>query len=972
MKIQKISILPNYNLLAENQYKNNKIKNKAQTINYTSVPYYNDIAFQARVDKHLPRFFEANKERMPKTVKKFIEGLKDKASMTPLQAQAEAFIALAGATTIAAIQTAFPKDEEDLFTTLQEPSASKATRGILGVYRQDKELLEMENRDILADKENLTVWLVKKIFLEGKTLDEINTDFEKEADPEFLSLYRAKEKDGQPIRPSTLKALGIQTPSSEYMQSLRFTREGYSDMVGERISQGLSDFMASLSEDQRTERARGTVLRFIKHWESIPLDKKLDMLLEQDREIELLELYKNSRAEKKVGKPASERKEANETEQTIPTKKDTFTIKKDKIDTGLTYDDELFGMWARNNFIKFELTLDDEAKKLLQIKREQRRAEKWAAMSPEEQTEYISKLKAGAEPLRYALIDAWNNNPDILISLSKFLKKRNIERPEEFVFRSVEYNKYQSEIMTEFWAINPEYAQRWGEAIKDSHFKVKSAMNDDTYEDLKASIMKAKTERSKEVKDKVTTYKQILSNEDYMKYPEYIRDFIDIYTEKNHELVKYLPIEYLKDFFDVGTTEVEKGAILAWCKELNGEELTIEDLGYIETIKQADSKKVNKMNRALEAATAEILYEITGNPFIFRTPAADCKKILSRIARAEQRISYIEREGNVIEVRIKQTEIDNKKLEELYKKYKSPVSKEYMDKVVRTYFLDFGIDTDERELFAAAYLELSDYLSNYGRGIEILFNEPNKYPPEVREQYFMNILTNAPEELKPLIKNGELRTAEEFMREDRVHKIIETIRHKYYFIPDNGFEPFKNAYSPVLRAGKPAMLDEVYDTITKNSLIKELLGGFSTLFSFTRKHVNTGDRLALLCAEQAMADVLYKATNEPQVYALTYQELAEAIEKFASVKKVNNQEQIIHSKLLNSSFSIHLKRKLNFYQMDRTIAQYKENILEYMQTIDNKSSIIDGEEILYCLNTDETKSFLDDYVARRINFTLED
>ena len=972
MKIQKISILPNYNLLAENQCKNNKIENKAQTINYTSVPYYNDIAFQARVDKHLPRFFEANKERMPKTVKRFIEGLKDKASMTPLQAQAEAFIALAGATTIAAIQTAFPKDEEDLFTTLQEPSASKATRGILGVYRQDKELLDMENRDILADKENLTVWLVKKIFLEGKTLDEINTDFEKEADPEFLSLYRAKEKDGQPIRPSTLKALGIQTPSSEYMQSLRFTREGYSDMVGERISQGLSDFMASLTEEQRTDRARGTVLRFIKHWESIPLDKKLDMLLEQDREIELLELYKNSRAEKKVGKPTSGRKEVNETESTIPTKKDTFTIKKDKIDTGLNYDDELFGMWARNNFIKFELTLEDEAKKLLQIKREQRRAEKWAAMSPEEQTEYISKLKAGAEPLRYALIDAWNNNPDILISLSKFLKKRNIERPEEFVFRSIEYNKYQSEIMTEFWAINPEYAQRWGEAIKDSHFKVKSAMNDDTYEDLKASIMKAKTERSKEVKDKVTTYKQILSNEDYMKYPEYIRDFIDIYTEKNHELVKYLPIEYLKDFFDVGTTEVEKGAILAWCKELNGEELTIEDLEYIETIKQADSKKVNKMNRALEAATAEILYEITGNPFIFRTPAADCKKILSRIARGEQRISYIEREGNVIEVRIKQTEIDNKKLEELYKKYKSPVSKEYMDKVVRTYFLDFGIDTDERELFAAAYLELSDYLSNYGRGIEILFNEPNKYPPEVREQYFMNILTNAPEELKPLIRNGELRTAEEFMREDRVHKIIETIRHKYYFIPDNGFEPFKNAYSPVLRAGSHEALDDIYDTITKNTLIKELLGGFSTLLNFSRKHVNTGDRLALLCAEQAMADVLYKATNEPQVYALTYQELAEAIEKFASVKKVNNQEQIIHSKLLNTSFPIHLKRKLNFYQMDRTIAQYKENILEYMQTIDNKSSIIDGEEILYCLNTDETKSFLDDYVARRINFTLED
>ena len=43
--------------------------------------------------------------------------------MTPLQAQAEAFIALAGATTIAAIQTAFPKDEEDLFNKIVDVSA---------------------------------------------------------------------------------------------------------------------------------------------------------------------------------------------------------------------------------------------------------------------------------------------------------------------------------------------------------------------------------------------------------------------------------------------------------------------------------------------------------------------------------------------------------------------------------------------------------------------------------------------------------------------------------------------------------------------------------------------------------------------------------------------------------------------------------------------------------------------------------
>lgn len=971
MKIQKISILPNYNLLAENQYKNNKIENKVQTINYTSVPYYNDIAFQARVDKHLPRFFEANKERMPKTVKRFIEGLKDKASMTPLQAQAEAFIALAGATTIAAIQTAFPKDEEDLFTTLQEPSTSKATRGILGVYRQDKELLDMENRDILADKENLTVWLVKKVFLEGKTLDEINTDFEKEADSEFLSLYRAKEKDGQPIRPSTLKALGIQTPSSEYMQSLRFTREGYSDMVGERISQGLSDFMASLTEEQRTDRARGTVLRFIKHWESIPLDKKLDMLLEQDREIELLELYKNSRAEKKVGKPTSERKESNETESTIPTKKDTFTAKKDKINTGLTYDDELFGMWARNNFIKFELTLDEEAKKLLQMKREQRRAEKWAAMSPEEQTEYISKLKAGAEPLRYALIDAWNNNPDILISLSKFLKKCNIERPDEFVFRSVEYNKYQSEIMTEFWATNPEYAQRWGEAIKDSHFRVKSAMNDDTYEDLKASIMKAKAERTKEVKDKVTTYKQILSNEDYMKYPEYIRDFIDTYTEKHHDMVKNLPIEYLKDFFDVSATEIDEATIHSWEKELRGEELTVDDLLNIDKIKNAGSKSVERMNRAIETATADILYEMTGNPLVYRTPAVECKTILARINKNAQVLDYIEKDGTVEPVIIKQSEIDLKKLENLYKKYKTPVSKEFMDKTIKTYFLDYGRSLDNRELFIEAHLELSDYLSNYGKGLEIAFAQPNKHSPKLREQYFMNILTNAPEELKPIIRECVLRTASEFEKEDLITKILDATKYKYGFIPDNGFEAFKSSYSTILRVGTKETLNEIYENVKKPTL-NNVIGGFPLLFSFSRKYMSAGDALSILCAEQALADVLYKATNEPKVYSLTFQELADALEKFNSVRKVDNQKQIVQSSVLKSALELSLKRKLNFYQIERTIAEYKENILDYMQTEKVDESNFSKEEILCCLNTDVEKSYLDDYVRKRIDFTFQE
>lgn len=579
-------------------------------------------------------------------------------------------------------------------------------------------------------------------------------------------------------------------------------------------------------------------------------------------------------------------------------------------------------------------------------------------------------MKAGAEPLRYALIDAWNNNPDILISLSKFLKKRNIERPEEFVFKSVEYNKYQSEIMTEFWAINPEYALRWGESIKESHYRVKASMNDNTYEDLKESIMKAKMERGKAVKEKIETYTPVLPKEIYMQYPEYIRDFIDLYSEKNYNFVKYLPIEHLKDFFDVSTNEISEATVHSWEKELRGEELSADDLTNLESVKLANSKKVNQMNRALEAATADILFKITGEPLVYRTPAAECKMILSKLNKAEQKINYVEKDGSTREVIIPKSEIDTKALESLYKKYKTPVSKEYLDRIIKTFYLDFFNRSDNPELLLEAYLEMKDYLSHFGRGLEILYNQPSIHTPEAREQYFMQLLTNSPEELKPIVRESMLRTKEEFKIEDSVHKVMNAIKDKYNFLPENGYEGFRHAYSMVLRAGNSDVLQEIYDSV-KNKKDNEYIM-YPVIFKFSRKYVSTADCLSLLCAEQAMADVLYKATGEPRVYAMVFEELADAVEKLAKIKKINNQQQIVQSRILKTAFPITLKRKLNFYQMDKNIAEYKENILEYMQSIDPKKGIIDGKEILYSLNTDEENSFLDEYISKRIDFTLEE
>ena len=80
----------------------------------------------------------------------------------------------------------------------------------------------------------------------------------------------------------------------------------------------------------------------------------------------------------------------------------------------------------------------------------------------------------------------------------------------------------------------------------------------------------------------------------------------------------------------------------------------------------------------------------------------------------------------------------------------------------------------------------------------------------------------------------------------------------------------------------------------------------------------------------------------------------------------------MQSSVLKSALELSLKKKLNFYQIERTIAEYKENILDYMQTEKVDESNFSREEITYCLNTDVEKSYLDDYVRKRIDFTFQE
>ena len=60
-------------------------------------------------------------------------------------------------------------------------------------------------------------------------------------------------------------------PAFEYQQSLRYTRDGYSDMVGETISKAQIEFWNALTSEERTSRAKNR-LKILKTG-GIPIQK---------------------------------------------------------------------------------------------------------------------------------------------------------------------------------------------------------------------------------------------------------------------------------------------------------------------------------------------------------------------------------------------------------------------------------------------------------------------------------------------------------------------------------------------------------------------------------------------------------------------------------------------------------------------------------------------------------------------------
>ena len=833
MQINRISSLNFFTAQNSTKQTNSKnTKNSASSIKPTTNPldyHFNDylLSFEARVDKGLPRFYEENKDRMPHTVKTYIDTLPNKRGLSPLQAQYNAYKSIVYAKTTDEIKQAYP--DEELFSELKSSSENKAKRGLLYEIKIMSDDLKKGGETVLPDDEDLSVYIVKKIFLEAKSLSEINEDLDKDLNPIF------KKEDKNYINYSTLETLGIKLPNQEYLTSLRFTRDGYSDEIGSKISEAQQKYYDSLTPEERAQRAKKSLSNIENWWNSLSDSDKKELLLSQDQELELLKKFQN-RKKTLTGEHPTQKKESA-SQQTIPQHPHQS---KEKIRTSLS-DDPLFLEWAEKNLKLYYENLSDEEKQQISEKRSQTMIARWNSMDEAQKADYIEKMQTGSEKQRFAMINAWNNCNDIRNHMSEFMRERNIHNIGNFIYRSKEYTEAQRNLMISFWSTYPEDAKKLGEEIKNSWAEINKAVENNSFEELKESIVVTQTRIKKDLKKHRQSVEMNPS----------LNNFAKIYRGA----YSYLPEEYLQAYFNLASKTLDEKDLLIWGKILNGKTpAETERTTLAAKMKSIDDSVIFTEKRAMEQSLAEILYDATDEPEMFSLSFND----LNLIAATSENMDFSKRkswsfkltsEDQSKKIVTMKKQPDFSKIDRLYRKYNKKLSDRDIDSIIKTNFIIAEEDMKKMEQ------PLREFLANYGQAAMFIFGQNGT--EETKTAAYKKFQNLMPEELK---QDG---VHSEVLDNSFENIVYNKYSREYYFIP----EEFRKFYVSQMTENKTSSeckaLLKSLNAPKDKAIPPEEPRKFST--EFIRK------RLAM---EQALAESVYEQTDNPLAFALTYEQLA--------------------------------------------------------------------------------------------------
>ncbi len=958
-------------------YKNNKNQSEQKKLGAenTTKPFelhsqFNDylISFGARVDKGMNRFFNVNKERMPLTVYEFVEGLSDREMYTPLEAQQEAYSDLYDVQTVAQIKEAYKK--EPLFQDLKEVSEVKTTRGIL---KSMQEMSELYDDGVLVTKQDFTVYLIQKLFLEFRTLKEINEDLENDLDKDFKIYFKSKNPDAPYVHTSTLKALGIHLPSNEYLQSLRYTVDGYSDKMGAKVRQGLEDFWRNMPPEARLPRAKKSVENIEKWWDSLSLNDKLDLIASQDAELEMLKAYNSVQRAKK-----RKLKEENASPEVLNSPENETIKKSVKVGSSKLSQDELFKIWSSNKIKLFEARLSQADKDTLHIKRMNRLFMRWQEMSPAERTDYISKMKSGLEPLRYTMIEAWNNSMDIITDLSKHLKENQVYKPADLLYSTDEFSQFQSRVMSEFWEQHPDYVEKLGTRIDLARQKVENAIKNGHFEELKNQINRNKNQRKREL-EQVKKREETVLTPPPAEIPvekDYRTEFKEAYNSHVWGKIKSIPKNYYSDMYDLLLETLPEDVVKLWTKNLRQERLSEEEVAYIKKYIQDETPKSARINRALEAAVADTLYMFTKNPEVYEMSSSDVKTALYHLERREEPIQIVSHKMNrmyTMNIVDKKKHPDASRINKLYESYKKDLSFEEIEDIVR-YNFHFAVKGDEIDKKTLEELDslkeqLFDYIGTYGKSAGILFSSKSAYPAEVKLAFARKFLANMPKELKESkILHCYYENDIDVEKERKISKAGDLFAQRFSFVPKLLMDSYFNEAKMMFLGeygNEGLSIDEFINRVcVRRKSIKDR-GTIAIIPKHSIRKLST--KYNMLALEQTMADLLYDATGNEDVYKLSFEILCDKFELFSFAKSGFPQEPSLCKAVDGSEVSLVLKKRLNTnpYVIQNRCQEYVTEICDRLEETD-ATVPLDYEEVLYSLNPEQNNPQRDLNTAKRI------
>ena len=221
MHVQKISFYPNRaNYSTKNQAvkTNNYMTNSNSQLPLMAYVDYN-ISFNGRLNRTPANFYEFNKKNLPDTMKDYLEAdYEDRRNMPPAQMMKLVYDDINLAHSLEDVSRLYPNEE--LFANLTDTPNRKAKKGLVSEIEVMKDMAG--EAPLFKDgSSNVGMYLLKKIYLEGKQCKEINSDFYKDLADEYKGLITS------PVDYSTMSAYGIKFPKTPFWNSFVVTRDDW-------------------------------------------------------------------------------------------------------------------------------------------------------------------------------------------------------------------------------------------------------------------------------------------------------------------------------------------------------------------------------------------------------------------------------------------------------------------------------------------------------------------------------------------------------------------------------------------------------------------------------------------------------------------------------------------------------------------------------------------------------------------------